>query len=46
MMFNAGAWMAKLGDRPFRGSCSALVVREGGIVKILSETVNVANSGA
>jgi ketosteroid isomerase-like protein len=42
MVFNAGEWQAKLGDRPFHGYYSALLVREGDEVKIFEETVNVA----
>jgi ketosteroid isomerase-like protein len=43
MVFNAGEWKAKLGDgQQFRGYYSALLVREGGGVKIFEETVNVA----
>ena len=42
MVFNAGEWHAKLGDRQLRGYYSALLVRHGNEVKILEETVNVA----
>lgn len=42
MVFNAGEWQARLGDQPFRGYYSALLIREGDAVKILEETVNVA----
>jgi ketosteroid isomerase-like protein len=42
MVFNAGEWQAKLGDQPFHGYYSALLIREGDEVKILEETVNVA----
>jgi ketosteroid isomerase-like protein len=45
LIFNAGEWKAKIGDRQFRGYYSALVTREGGEVKILEETVNVAAAG-
>lgn len=42
VVLNAGEWQAKLGDHPFHGYYSAIVAREGGEVKILEETVNVA----
>jgi ketosteroid isomerase-like protein len=42
LVLNAGEWQAKLGDRNFHGYYSALLGREGGDVKILEETVNVA----
>ena len=42
LVFDVGEWQAKLGDRPFHGYYSALVVDEGGQVKILEETVNGA----
>jgi hypothetical protein len=42
MVFNAGEWQAKLGDRQLRGYYSALLVRDGDEVKIFEETVNVA----
>jgi ketosteroid isomerase-like protein len=42
MVFNAGEWQAKLGDRQLHGYYSALLVREGDGVKIFEETVNVA----
>lgn len=45
LVFDVGEWQAKLGDRPFHGYYSALVVDEGGAVKILEETVNVAAPG-
>jgi hypothetical protein len=45
LVFDVGEWQAKLGDRPFHGYYSALVVDEGGQVKILEETVNVAAPG-
>jgi len=41
-VFNAGEWQAKLGDKPFRGYYSAIVVREDGQTKIMEETVTVA----
>jgi hypothetical protein len=40
--FNAGEWQAKLGDQPFRGYYTAIVVQDGGETKILEETVTVA----
>jgi ketosteroid isomerase-like protein len=40
-VFNAGEWQAKLGDRPFHGSYTAILGREGDQVKILEETVTV-----
>ncbi len=43
MVFNAGEWTARLGDRQLHGYYSALLLREGGDVKILEETVNVAS---
>jgi ketosteroid isomerase-like protein len=43
MVFNAGEWQARLGDQPFRGYYSALLVREGDGVKIFEETVTVAS---
>lgn len=42
LVFNAGEWQAKLGDRQFHGYYSALLTREGDQAKILEETVNVA----
>lgn len=42
LILNAGEWQAKLGDHPFHGYYSAIVALEGGEVKILEETVNVA----
>jgi ketosteroid isomerase-like protein len=42
MVFNAGEWQAKIGDKPFHGYYSALLVREGDSVKIFEETTNVA----
>ncbi len=42
LVFDAGEWQAKLGDRQFHGYYSALLTREGGQAKILEETVNVA----
>lgn len=45
LVFDAGEWQAKLGDRPFHGYYSALVIDENGAVRILEETVNVAAPG-
>jgi ketosteroid isomerase-like protein len=43
MVFNAGEWQAKLGDgKQYHGYYSALLVREGDVVKIFEETTNVA----
>ena len=42
LVFHAGEWQAKLGDRQYHGYYSALLVREGDQAKILEETVNVA----
>jgi ketosteroid isomerase-like protein len=43
MVFNAGEWQAKLGDgKQYHGYYSALLVREGGEVRIFEETTNVA----
>jgi ketosteroid isomerase-like protein len=43
MVFNAGEWRAKLGDgKEYYGYYSALLVREGDVVKIFEETTNVA----
>jgi hypothetical protein len=43
MAFNAGEWQAKLGDgKQYHGYYSALLVREGDVVKIFEETTNVA----
>ena len=41
-VFNAGTWQATLGDRPFHGYYSSILTREGGQLKIMEETVNVA----
>jgi len=41
-VFNIGSWQGKLGDQPFRGYYTALVIREGGAAKIQQETVTVA----
>lgn len=45
LVFHGGEWQAKLGDQQFRGYYSALLIREGGQVKIYEETVNVAAPG-
>ena len=42
LLFNAGTWQAKLGDQPFHGYYSAIVVQQDGQFKILEETVTVA----
>lgn len=44
-IFNAGEWQAKLGDHPFHGYYTAILVREGDQARILEETVNVAVPG-
>jgi ketosteroid isomerase-like protein len=41
-VFNAGEWQAELGDQPFRGYYTAILVQEGGQTKIMEETVTVA----
>ncbi|KWV48698.1 hypothetical protein AS156_16865 [Bradyrhizobium macuxiense] len=41
-VFDAGTWQAKLGDRPFHGYYTSILTREGGQLKIMEETVNVA----
>jgi len=41
-VFNAGTWQAKLGDRPFHGYYTAILIREGDQPKILEETLTVA----
>jgi ketosteroid isomerase-like protein len=41
-VFNAGEWRAKLGDQPFHGYYTAILVRDGAQVKIMEETVAVA----
>jgi ketosteroid isomerase-like protein len=41
LVFNAGEWQAKLGDRQFHGCYTALLGRQGDQVKILEETVTV-----
>jgi hypothetical protein len=43
MVFNAGEWQARLSDgKQYHGYYSALLVREGNVVKIFEETTNVA----
>src|SRR4051794_36257955 len=41
-VFNAGEWQAKVGDQPFRGFYTAVLVREGAQTRIMEETVTVA----
>jgi ketosteroid isomerase-like protein len=41
-VFNAGTWRGKLGDQPFHGYYTAIVIRDGGRARILEETVTVA----
>lgn len=41
-VFNIGTWQGKLGDHPFHGFYTAMVVREDGQAKIVQETVTVA----
>jgi len=43
--FNAGTWQAKLGDQPFQGYYTAILVREGNHPKIMQETVTIAATG-
>ena len=42
LLFNAGTWQAKLGDRPFHGYYSAIIIKQDGQPRILEETVTVA----
>lgn len=42
LLFNAGTWQAKLGDQPFHGYYSAIIVQQDGQPRILEETVTVA----
>ena len=42
-VFNVGKWQAKLGDQPFRGYYTAILVREGDQSKIMEETVTIAS---
>lgn len=44
-IFNVGEWQAKLGDHPFHGYYTAILVREGDQARIVEETVNVAVPG-
>jgi ketosteroid isomerase-like protein len=41
-VFNAGEWQAKVGDQPFHGYYTAIIVQEDGQSKIMEETVTVA----
>ncbi len=41
-VFNAGEWQAKLGDKPFHGYYTAILIREGDQAKIMEETVTIA----
>jgi ketosteroid isomerase-like protein len=41
-IFDAGTWQAKVGDRPFHGYYTAILIRDGDQPKILEETVTVA----
>lgn len=41
-VFNIGTWQGKLGDQPFHGYYTAIVVLDEGQAKILEETVTVA----
>ena len=41
-VFNAGTWQAKMGDRPFHGYYTAILISEGGQPKIMEETVAIA----
>jgi uncharacterized protein (TIGR02246 family) len=41
-VFNAGTWKAKLGDQPFHGYYTAILVRDDDQPKIMEETVTVA----
>ena len=42
IVLNAGEWTARLGDQQLHGYYSALLLREGGEVRIFEETVNIA----
>jgi len=37
-----GQWQAKVGDQPFHGYYTAILVREGDQTKIMEESVTVA----
>lgn len=41
-VFNIGTWQGKLGDQPFHGYYTAIVVRDGDRARMLEETVTVA----
>jgi hypothetical protein len=41
-VFNVGEWQAEVGDQPFRGYYTAILVRERDQTKIMEETVTVA----
>lgn len=41
-VFNIGTWQGKLGDQPFHGYYTAIVIVDGGKAKIVEETVAVA----
>lgn len=41
-VFNAGEWQAKLGDKPFHGYYTAILVRDGDQTRIREETVTIA----
>lgn len=43
LVFNAGTWQAKIGDRSFHGYYSSILTNEGGQLKIMEETVAVAS---
>ena len=42
LVFNAGEWQAKLGDKSYHGYYTAILVREGDEAKIMEETVTIA----
>ncbi len=44
-VFNAGTWQAKLGDQPFHGYYSAIIIRQDDQPKIMEETVTIAAPG-
>lgn len=44
-VFNAGTWQAKLGDQPFHGYYTAIIVRQDDRPKIMEETVTIAAPG-
>jgi ketosteroid isomerase-like protein len=41
-VFNAGTWKAKLGDQPFHGYYTAILVSDGNQPRIMEERVTVA----